>query len=107
MHEWLTAEHLPSPYAAALTTPDTATTRIRVDAHLDVARRALRQHASQVDVEDPWFYAVPTHVLRDVYPYEDFTLLATAGDEAHRFVERDLFAVGADPGLRGTQRPQA
>ncbi len=41
---------------------------------LEIGREALRAHRTQVDPEGFWF-AIPTSVVADVYPYEDFELL--------------------------------
>ena len=94
MHRWLVANGRPSPYADALGGPDPTTTSIAVSDHLEHARRAVQAHASQVTADDPWFFAVPTHAMPHVYPYEDLALLASrvpiVRDE--RGIETDLFS---------------
>lgn len=52
---------------------DPSTTHVHVGDWLDRRRRALLAHATQIDPEGPWF-KVPEELVRDVYPYEDFTL---------------------------------
>ncbi len=51
---------------------------IRVDvlATLERGLDALRAHATQVDPEGFWFQ-VPPDLIREVYPYEDFEVLAS------------------------------
>jgi mycothiol S-conjugate amidase len=52
---------------------DPTTTRVDVGDHLATARQALLAHATQIDPDGPWF-ALPEEILRQVYPYEEFTL---------------------------------
>jgi hypothetical protein len=47
--------------------------------------------ASQVAVDDPWFFSVPEHTLRAIYPHEDLTLLAT-----HVLIERNAGGMETD-----------
>ncbi len=47
---------------------------VEVSATLEIGREALRAHRTQVDPDGFWF-AIPTAVVADVYPYEDFELL--------------------------------
>lgn len=81
MHERLTATGRPSPYTHAVrdpsADPQVRNERVDVSEHLHVAERALRQHISQVDDHDPWFFAVRAAELRDIHPYDDLTVLAT------------------------------
>jgi mycothiol S-conjugate amidase len=103
MHEWLVASGRPSPYADALASADRATdettTLIEIGAHVEVARRALRAHRSQVAVDDPWFFSVPLDAMRAIYPYEDYVLmrLGRTIEPAPDGYEDDLFA-GVDFG---------
>lgn len=53
--------------------------RVPIDSTLSRARDALRAHATQVDPDGFWFQ-IPEEVVTDVYPWEDFTLLASRGD---------------------------
>ena len=52
------------------------TTRILVPEHFEQRDRALRAHASQVDPNGV-FFAVPNEQLRDLWPWEDYTLAAS------------------------------
>ena len=96
MHEWLTASGCVSPYAGALTPEaiDETTTRIDVGDYIATARRALSAHRSQVSADDPWFFSVPTEVLRQIYPFEDYVLMRSlvAGRRDVEVYEDDLFA---------------
>ncbi len=57
--------------------PDPAElTRIDVTGYLATARAALRAHRTQIDPDGPWFQ-VPEELVAEVYPYEDFVLLAS------------------------------
>jgi mycothiol S-conjugate amidase len=57
---------------------DTDRTIAKVDVigFVERGRDALRAHRTQVDPEGFWFM-VPTSVVEDVYPWEDFELLAS------------------------------
>jgi len=55
---------------------DPEITSVPVADTLERARESLRAHATQVDPEGFWF-RVPLDVVRAVYPYEDFALLAS------------------------------
>ena len=44
--------------------------------HFEQRDRALRAHASQVDPNGV-FFAVPNEQLRDLWPWEDYTLAAS------------------------------
>ncbi len=60
--------------------PDPAdVTRIDVGPYLGRARAALRSHRTQVDPKGGWFQ-VPEDLVAEVYPYEDFVLLASRVD---------------------------
>lgn len=52
------------------------TTRVAVGDFLEQRDLALLAHATQVDPDGMWF-AVPTELVREVYPYEEFTLART------------------------------
>jgi mycothiol S-conjugate amidase len=52
---------------------DPSTTQIEVGDFLAQRTRALLAHATQIDPEGMWF-RVPDDVVREIYPYEDFTL---------------------------------
>ncbi|MBT8166209.1 MAG: PIG-L family deacetylase [Acidimicrobiia bacterium] len=62
--------------------------RVPIASTLSRARNALRAHATQVDPDGFWFQ-IPEEIVVDVYPWEDFTLLASrdgGGEHPH-----DLF----------------
>ncbi len=62
--------------------------RVPIDSTPSRAREALRAHATQVDPDGFWFQ-IPEEVVVEVYPWEDFTLLASrdgGGGDPH-----DLF----------------
>lgn len=62
--------------------------RVPIASTLSRARDALRAHATQVDPDGFWFQ-IPEQVVIDVYPWEDFTLLAGGdGGDVH---QHDLF----------------
>ncbi len=52
---------------------------IEVGATLETGREALRAHRTQVDPSGSWF-SLPTEVVAEVYPFEDFELLDAVGD---------------------------
>jgi mycothiol S-conjugate amidase len=67
--------------------------RVDVGPYIAQARKALAAHRTQVAPDGP-FFQVPIEVIRDVYPFEDFELLASSVDQPA--VVDDLFAgVGA------------
>jgi len=51
--------------------------RVNVRGFVERGRDALRAHATQVDSDGSWF-EVPTDVVEEVYPFEDFELLHVA-----------------------------
>jgi mycothiol S-conjugate amidase len=68
------------------------TTRIDVAAYMWARTGALRAHATQVDPNEGWWFALDDEALAEVYPWEDWILARShvgpipEGDE-----ERDLF----------------
>lgn len=50
--------------------------KVDVGAYIERARTALAAHRTQIAPDGPWFQ-IPTDLIREVYPYEDFELLAT------------------------------
>lgn len=67
-----------SPYTERLerwdhTDVDTTTTKVEVGDFLGQRSQALIAHATQIDPGGRWF-AVPDAKVREVYPWEDFTL---------------------------------
>jgi mycothiol S-conjugate amidase len=97
MHGWLTEHGHESPWADFITrmgdTPDKTTTRIDISDHLDIGRKALLAHRTQIDPEGHWF-RVPIEVMRELHPYEDYELalsrVPTSWPEGG--YESDLFA---------------
>lgn len=95
LHDAVVARGLESPFERWLEglesyTEDGKTiSRIDVTGYIDRARLALRAHATQVDPDGFWFQ-VPTPVVEEAYPYEDFELLATRVSVTEP--ERSLFA---------------
>lgn len=63
-------------------------TRIDVTGYVERGREALRAHRTQVDPDGFWF-EVPTELVEEVYPWEDFELLASSVPV--REGETDLF----------------
>lgn len=55
---------------------DRSLTSVDVSSHIERGRDALRAHRTQVDPDGFWF-KVPTEVVVEVYPYEDFELMAS------------------------------
>jgi mycothiol S-conjugate amidase len=66
------------------------TTQIDVSEFIETRSKALLAHATQIDPESFWF-AVPDDIQRDVYPWEDYTLVAVASGP-RSIPENDLFA---------------
>jgi mycothiol S-conjugate amidase len=56
---------------------DRRITKVDVTGHVEQGRDALRAHRTQVDPNGFWFM-VPTEVVEEVYPWEDFELIATS-----------------------------
>lgn len=93
LHEAMLARDLESPLGRWLNRiPEGDDThvdvRVPIDSTLSRARDALRAHATQVDPNGFWFQ-IPEDVVIAVYPWEDFTLLASRGRSDHH--PHDLF----------------
>jgi len=58
---------------------DPPLTHVDVGGYLERARSALRAHHTQIDPDGPWFQ-IPVDVIFEVYPYEDFELMASRDD---------------------------
>jgi len=69
--------------------PERQITKIDVSGFIEQGRDALRAHRTQVDPDGFWFQA-PTALVEEVYPWEDFEVLATRVPIAPD--EDDLFA---------------
>ena len=95
IHDAMLERGIPSPYGEFLEALDREEAASPIAARVDVgdyierARAALAAHRTQVAPDGPWF-AVPSDLVRAVYPYEDFELLASrvAEDE----MVTDLFS---------------
>jgi len=68
---------------------DRTITKIDVSGFVEKGRDALRAHRTQVDPDGFWFQA-PTAMVEEVYPWEDFEVLASNVPIARD--EDDLFA---------------
>ena len=68
---------------------DPSTTHVDVGDYLQQRTQALLAHATQIDPEGLWF-RIPDEVIREVYPYEDFTLARST--VATSLPEDSLFA---------------
>ena len=92
IHEAMVERGIPSPYGEFLEDQepreDPIAAQVDVGAYIEQARAALAAHRTQVAPDGPWF-AVPADLVRDVYPYEDFELLASRVEDAG--VVDDLF----------------
>ncbi len=94
LHDAMLAAGLESPFDDRLKRhgddPDPELgAQIDVSPWIEVARDALRAHETQVDPDGFWF-KVPADVIRSVYPYEDFELMAARDDP--QLPLDDLFA---------------
>jgi mycothiol S-conjugate amidase len=111
MHEKMLELGLESPYARWFEQspddpppppPPPLTTRIEVGAYYSHRKGALLAHATQIDPESPFWFALPDDVAASVYPYDDYTLARSLVDSEPP--EDDLFAgvreLVYDPGAR-------
>ncbi len=63
--------------------------RVDVSGYIEQGRNALRAHRTQVDPDGTWFQ-VPTELIEELYPWEDFEMMASrVGWDKD---ETDLFA---------------
>ena len=65
------------------------TTQVDVTDYVELRSKALLAHATQIDPDSFWF-AIPDEIQRKIYPWEDYTLVATHLDK--ELPEDDLFA---------------
>jgi mycothiol S-conjugate amidase len=112
MHEKMLELGLESPYtrwfeppaddAPPPPPPPPIKTRIEVSAVDGPRKGALDAHATQIDPESPFWFALPDDVAATVYPYDDYTLARSLVDSEPP--EDDLFAgvheLVYDPGSR-------
>ena len=95
LHEAMESSGRESPFAgwieriAEAKDDSVPITPVHVADTLQRGRDALRAHATQVDPNDHWFQ-VPLELAIEVYPYEDFELMASRVPVHHP--EADLFA---------------
>ncbi|MGZ0178278.1 MAG: PIG-L family deacetylase [Acidimicrobiales bacterium] len=95
MHDWMVDNELDSPYEKALVKlrEERFTTRIAIGSHAATARHALREHRTQIAHDHRWFYSIPDDAFADLYPWEEFELLAVGpGMAMPTQLETDLFA---------------
>lgn len=95
LHEAAAGEGIESPFAGFLDHWDEmgfedpeVTTQIDVSDFLELRTKALLAHATQIDPDSFWF-AIPDDLQRRVYPWEDYTLVASSVDTPRP--ESDLF----------------
>lgn len=74
--------------------PDTTTTLIDIGDYLHRRRAALLAHPSQVDPTEGFWFALPDEVLKEHYPWEEFTLARSLVENRvpEGEMEMDLFA---------------
>ena len=65
------------------------TSQVNVADHVELRSKALLAHATQIDPDSFWF-VVPDEMQRDVYPWEDYTLVASHVESD--LPEDDLFS---------------
>jgi mycothiol S-conjugate amidase len=69
---------------------DRITTRVEVGDFYDVRTNALLAHATQIDPDSPFWFALPPDVARTVHPFDDYHLARSLVDT--EIPEDDLFA---------------
>jgi mycothiol S-conjugate amidase len=84
LHEACLARGIESPFTGWLERfdpdeVDPSTTHVEIGDYLEQRNRALLAHATQIDPDGMWF-RIPDHVIREVYPTEDFQLARTLVD---------------------------
>ena len=96
LHDSAQGEGVESPFAGFLENWDSmgfedpeVTTQIDVSDYLELRTKALLAHATQIDPDSFWF-AIPDDLQKRVYPWEDYTLVASSVDTPKP--ESDLFA---------------
>jgi len=107
IHEAILARHGKSPFDEKwFDRPDhyhRITTRVNVADYQWARSEALRAHATQVDPEEGFWFALADDELIEVYPYEDWILARSlVGPIPEEASEHDLFAgvrdsVSSDP----------
>jgi len=61
---------------------------VDVGEYVEVRTKALLAHATQID-PDSWWFAIPDDVIKEVYPWEDYTLITSTVET--KDLEDDLF----------------
>jgi mycothiol S-conjugate amidase len=96
LHDAALGEGVESPFAGFLDHWDEmgfedpeVTTQVDVSDFLELRTKALLAHATQIDPDSFWF-AIPDDLQRRVYPWEDYTRVASTVDTPTP--ESDLFA---------------
>jgi mycothiol S-conjugate amidase len=92
-HEKFVELGLESPFVDWLDRPGLdhrVTTQVDVSDYMDVRRKALLAHATQIDPNSPLWFGLPEDVAAKVHPYDDYVLAFSSveSDEA----TGDLFA---------------
>ena len=96
LHEAAVAEGIETPYEEWIKGWDErgfveprVTTKIDVSDYIELRSKALMAHATQIDPDGLWF-AIPDELQRRIYPWEDYTLIASRVET--KLPEDDLFA---------------
>jgi mycothiol S-conjugate amidase len=73
---------------------DRITTRVEISAHYGRRKAALLAHATQIDPESPFWFALPDDVAATIHPYDDYHLARSLvdGPAGRDETEDDLFA---------------
>jgi len=97
LHEAMLERGLDSPFDqwmerldGAVDDPAKRRAQIDVSGYVERARDALRAHRTQIDPDGFWFQ-VPVELLIEIYPFEDFELLASRDIDTARGASTDLF----------------
>jgi mycothiol S-conjugate amidase len=95
IHKGAEAKGIESPFADWLKEWDNRdfedpkiTTQVDVGDYIDLRTKALLAHATQIDPDSFWF-AIPDEITKEVYPWEDYTLVEGGNEED--LPENDLF----------------
>jgi len=74
---------------------DSITSRVEISAYYGRRKAALLAHATQIDPNSPFWFALPDDVAASVHPYDDYTLARSLVDS--ELPEDDLFAGIREP----------
>jgi mycothiol S-conjugate amidase len=96
LHDEATAKGIETPFGGFLENWDSlgfqdprVDARVDVGDYLELRSKALLAHATQIDPDSFWF-AIPDEMQREIYPWEDYTLVESRVDTKQP--ELDLFA---------------